>query len=68
MLYNPSHTPLKHDNQIYICGGWNRGCHSETVQLEMAKQDDGWYWLTLPVPSDAYMLDFDIMNRQGRDR
>eukprot|EP00959_Pyramimonas_sp_CCMP1952_P458064 9476014-Pyramimonas_sp.AAC.3 len=68
VLYNPEHTPLKNDNQIYVCGGWNRLRHVETVRLEMARQDDGWYALTLRVPSDAYMLDFDIMNRQGRDR
>jgi hypothetical protein len=65
--YDPSHTPLKGHSPIFLYGGWNRNTHKEKVREEMVREGDGWYSATLNVPQDACMLDFQIINRQGRD-
>jgi len=65
--YDPSHTPLKGHSPVFLYGGWNRNTHKEKVREEMVREGDGWYSATLNVPQDACMLDFQVINRQGRD-
>ena len=65
ICYNPNNTTLNGNHDVCITLGYNRWRHPKSLpDLEMAKSAVGDHFeVTVPVPKDAYALDFVFSNR-----
>jgi starch synthase len=68
LCYNPNNTVLNGNEEIRLNLGYNRWSHAKSIAgAEMSKSSLGGdhYELTVPVPKDAYSLDFVFSNGDG---
>lgn len=67
ICYNPNNTNLNGNQEVRVTLGYNRWRHPKSLSgLEMTKSTDGeHYEVTVPVPKDAYALDFVFSNGDG---
>ena len=67
ICYNPNNTNLNGNQEVRMTLGYNRWRHLKSLSgLEMTKSTAGeHYEVTVPVPKDAYALDFVFSNGDG---
>jgi len=68
LRYNPQDTPLSGAQSLYVIGGFNRWKHSATfgpVEMLPPAAGETHFSVTLPVPKDAFKVDFVFTDSAG---
>jgi len=65
IFYNPNNTDLNGSSDVSITLGYNRWRHPQSLgSKQMTKTTGDHYEVTVPVPKDAYALDFVFSNNE----
>ncbi|CAG9465646.1 unnamed protein product [Pedinophyceae sp. YPF-701] len=70
LCYNPQDTPLSGRQSVWVRGGYNRWTHKKSfgpIEMTPPKAGESHFTAKIPVPKDAFKIDFVFSEDEGSD-